>query len=136
PDGAPRADNKPLRHMEHLGRGVVAINQGEGKVFISWRLLGTDPDDIAFNLYRTSGDGKPVKVNRQPISRSTNHVDTGVDLGKPNSWFVCPVLEGQEQKASAPFKLRANAPVRPYLSIPLKTLPGHTPNDAAVGDLD
>ncbi len=25
---------------------------------------------------------------------------------------------------------------RPYLSIPLQTLPGHTPNDASVGDLD
>ena len=45
----------PPRQMEHLGRGVVAIHQGEGKVFVSWRLLGTDPDGIAFNVYRTSG---------------------------------------------------------------------------------
>jgi len=51
------ADRKPLRHMEHLGRGVVAIHQGDGKVYVGWRLLGTDPDEIAFNLYRTAGDG-------------------------------------------------------------------------------
>ena len=31
------------RQMEKLGRGVVAINQGEGKAFVSWRLLGTEP---------------------------------------------------------------------------------------------
>src|SRR5262245_60079165 len=42
----------PPRQMEDLGRGVVVIHQGGGKVFVSWRLLGPDPDDIAFNLYR------------------------------------------------------------------------------------
>ncbi len=46
------------RQMERLGRGVVAINQGSGKVFVSWRLLGTDPESIAFNLYRTAGSGE------------------------------------------------------------------------------
>ena len=34
------------RQMEKLGRGVVAIHQGGGKAFVSWRLLGTDPDAI------------------------------------------------------------------------------------------
>src|SRR5688500_10716574 len=42
------------RHMEHLGRGVVAIHQSDGKVAVSWRLLGTDPEGITFNLYRKS----------------------------------------------------------------------------------
>jgi rhamnogalacturonan endolyase len=130
------AETKPLRHMEHLGRGVVAIYQGEGKVFVSWRLLGTDPDDIAFNLYRTAGDDKPVQVNKDSITKATHHVDTGVDLSKPTAYFVRPVVAGKEQEASAPFRLPANAPARSYLAIPLQTLPGHTPNDASVGDLD
>ena len=43
------------RQMEALGRGVVAIKQEDGNVFISWRLTGTDARDIAFNLYRTCG---------------------------------------------------------------------------------
>ena len=42
------------RQMERLGRGVVAVNQGDGKVFISWRLLGNDPEATAFNLYRAA----------------------------------------------------------------------------------
>jgi rhamnogalacturonan endolyase len=42
------------RQMENLGRGVVALHQPDGKVFVSWRLLGTDPDGVAFNLYRKS----------------------------------------------------------------------------------
>jgi rhamnogalacturonan endolyase len=35
----------------------VAIHQPDGKVFVSWRLLGTDPEGIAFNLYRKSEGG-------------------------------------------------------------------------------
>jgi rhamnogalacturonan endolyase len=30
------------RQMEKLGRGVVAISQGDGKVFVDWRMLATD----------------------------------------------------------------------------------------------
>ena len=54
------------RQMENLGRGVVAVSQGDGKVYVGWRMLGTDPDDIAFNLYRTTGARDSVKLNDQP----------------------------------------------------------------------
>ncbi len=123
------------RLMENLGRGVVAVNKGDGRVFVSWRLLGTEPDDLAFNLYRTTGDGPPVRLNQEP-QKATHFEDAGVDLTRPNAYSVRPVLDGREQDTGAPFTLPANAPARPYLSIPLQTLPGHTPNDASVGDLD
>ena len=51
-------DSHAQRQMENLGRGVVAIHQGGGKVFVSWRLPGTEPEEIAFNVYRQSGDGR------------------------------------------------------------------------------
>jgi rhamnogalacturonan endolyase len=122
--------------MERLGRGLVAINHGEGKVFVGWRLLGTDPDAIAFNLYRGTDGGKPVKVNDKPIIESTSFVDTSADLAKPNAYFVRPLVNAKEQAASAPFKLTAGPPLRQYLSVPLQTLQGYSPNDASVGDLD
>jgi rhamnogalacturonan endolyase len=65
----------PPRQMERLGRGVVAINKGEGNVYVGWRLLGTDPDAIAFNLYRATNRGKPVKLNGRPITEATSFVD-------------------------------------------------------------
>jgi len=130
------ADAGAQRQMENLGRGVVAVNQGGAKVYVGWRLLGTDPDDIAFNLYRSAGDTEPVKLNKEPITGSTNFVDTGVNLGESNSYLVKPVLKGAEQASSAVFTLRANAPPRQYISIPLATPAGYTPNDASVGDLD
>jgi rhamnogalacturonan endolyase len=124
------------RQMEALGQGVVAIPKGDGTVFVGWRLLGTDPDDIAFNVYRSTAGAAPVKVNAEPLGNATNLVDTGANTKEALSYIVRPVQGGRELEASAPFRLPANAPARPYLSIPLQTLPDHTPNDASVGDLD
>ena len=123
-----------LRQMENLSRGVIAVNQG-GKVFVGWRMFGTDRDDIAFNLYRET-DGKAVKLNDKPISDATNFVDDKADLSKANAYLVRAVLNKKEQSPSAKFVLPANSEVKQYLSIPLQTPQGYTPNDASVGDLD
>lgn len=125
-----------LRQMEKLSRGVIAVNQGDGKVFIGWRMFGTDADNIAFNLYRVTENDKPVKLNDKPITEVTNYVDEQADLKKSNSYYVRPVLNKKEQEPSARFTLPANSPARQYLSVPLQTPPGYTPNDASVGDLD
>jgi rhamnogalacturonan endolyase len=123
------------RYMEKLNRGVVAVNQGDGKSFVSWRMLGTDPDAIAFNVYRTIGSGAPQKLNAVPITNSTNFVDSGVNFEQAVSYFVRPVLNGGEQALSDPFKFPAGAAALPYISIPLKPGTG-VPNDASAADLD
>jgi rhamnogalacturonan endolyase len=134
------------RYMERLGRGVVAVRTGSSQVYVGWRMLGTDPNDIAFNLYCSTGGGTADKLNSSPIAQSTNWVDNGVDLSQSNSYFVRPVLDGQELAPSTPFTLPANAPVRQYILIPLQIPAGGTTpdgvsytysaNDASVGDLD
>ncbi|HUU18540.1 MAG TPA: rhamnogalacturonan lyase [Sedimentisphaerales bacterium] len=113
------------RQMENLGRGVVAVNQGDGKVYIGWRMLGTDPDNIAFNVYRNN-----IRVNSQPITESTNLVDSDGSTGA--TYTVRIVINGSEGEPSEP----AGVWSRNYLSIPLQTPEGCTPNDASVGDLD
>src|SRR5450759_5020274 len=123
------------RVMERLSRGVVAVNEGNGKVYVSWRMLVTDPDDVAFNIYRTTGNMSAVKLNSKPITESTNYVDK-VDTTNSNSYIIKTILKGKETEASKAFVIPANAPVRQYLSIPLQTPPGYMPNDASVGDLD
>jgi rhamnogalacturonan endolyase len=113
------------RQMEMLDRGVVAVALDEGKVYVGWRLLGTEPDDIAFNVYR---DG--TKVNTEPVTNSTNLID---DNGNPDAVYtVRTIIQGQEGKASAAAKVWKQN----YISIPLKTPEGCTPNDASVADLD
>jgi rhamnogalacturonan endolyase len=125
-----------VRQMENLDRGVVAIHKSNDSVYVGWRLLGTDPDEIAFNLYRQSGTDKPVRLNKKPITESTNYEDGKLDFTKDNSYFVKVILNGKELAASQSFTIKANAPALPYLNIPLKTPQGYTPNDASVGDLD
>ncbi len=73
---APAANAR--RQMEHWERGVVAINRGQD-VFVGWRLLGTDPDRIGFNVYRVSQEGEPLRLNSRPISDSTSFVDANAD---------------------------------------------------------
>lgn len=40
------------RRMEDLGRGVVAIQKPDRSVFVSWRLLGTEPLETSFKIGR------------------------------------------------------------------------------------
>src|SRR5690606_17613038 len=110
--------------------------RGDGDVFLSWRWLATDPDNVAFNVYRQRGDNEPVRVNSQPIAGSTCIVDEGVDLTEPATWFV-RALRGDEafpadRAATAP----ANTPANPYLSVPIQTPDGYHATDCSVGALD
>ena len=131
-----QSQKRSLRQMENLGRGVIAVNQGGGKVFVGWRLFGTDPENIAFNLYRAEDNGKPVKLNDKPIADVTNFVDEKADLKKSNAYFVRSVINKKEVEPSAKFVLAANSEVKQYLSVPLQTPERYAPNDASVGDLD
>jgi rhamnogalacturonan endolyase len=124
------------RQMENLGRGLVAIQQSERKVFLSWRFLGTEPDEVAFNVYRARGNGESVKLTREPIKSATCFTDESAKLDEPAAYFVRAVLNGTEQKPGASFKFPANAPARPYLAVALKLPPGYSANDGSVGDLD
>ncbi|CAN5460692.1 rhamnogalacturonan lyase [soil metagenome] len=133
---AANAQNLKLRQMEKLSRGVVAVNEGNGKVFVGWRMFGTDPDTVAFNLYRETDGGKTQKLNDKPIGDVTFFIDEKADLAKSNAYFVRPILNKKEQGPGAKFVLKADTPVRQYLSIPLQTPVGYSPNDASVGDLD
>ncbi len=121
------------QQMEFLNRGVYAINQGNGKAFVSWRLLGTESNDLAFNLYRTTGN-KTSKLNKQPLAVATHFIDETLDTTKVNTYIVKAIEKGKEQKADKGFTLNPNS--KSYLSIALKTPTGYAPNDASVGDVD
>jgi rhamnogalacturonan endolyase len=79
---------------EKLDRAVVAVPAGPGKVHIGWRLLQSDAPNAAFNVYRRTGGGKPVKLNAQPITKTTDFTDESAPSGAEYSVdtdFVVPV---------------------------------------------
>lgn len=127
---------KAQRQMENLGRGIVAVYKGNDSVYLGWRMLGTDPEDIAFNVYRKTGKNPAVRINSAPVTKTTDFVDTRVDLDLANSYTVKAIIRGKEQEECKPFVLPANAAVRQYQTVNLKTPAGYKPNDVSAGDLD
>jgi len=124
------------RQMESLGRGLVALYEGEGQVFLSWRLLGTDPEGVAFHVYRQVGDQPPLRRTDAPRSGPTWFRDQGVDPASGVSYFIRPVVQGIEGSPSTRARLPTDGVPRPYLSVPIQPPEGYHANDCSVGDLD
>lgn len=111
-----------------------------GKVLVSWRLLPTDPKDVAFDLYRTV-DGVEAKVNTEPIVGVTNYRDLGANRKKDNTYRL--TYAGKtETLGTYTFTKERLSKGYPYISIPLTpTTDIHTDyqyeaNDVSVGDVD
>jgi rhamnogalacturonan endolyase len=121
--------------MENIDRGVVAVNVGNSSVYVGWRFLGTDPSNIAFNVYRNS-----TLINSNPITNSSNYIDTNGD--RYASYSVRSVVNGVEQDSSASVDVWNEQ----YLAVDLQRPTGGTtpdgvsydysPNDLSVADLD
>jgi len=122
------------RQMEYLNRGVVAVPDGQGNIFVSWRLLVTDDDKAGFNVYRSINKEKATRLTKTPIAAFTHFLDEKTDSTKAYTYYVIPVVNTKEQTESEKFTVPALA--KTYLSIPLRTPPGYSANDASVGDLD
>jgi rhamnogalacturonan endolyase len=96
----------PKRQIESLDRGIVAVRTTPEDVFISWRLLGTDPEKTGFNLYRGN-----QKLNKKQLFL-TNYTDK---TSENKTYTVRPVIKGKEQKEIAACTVWS----RDYLKIPL-----------------
>ncbi len=129
----PNYDLSKLKR-EKLGRGVIAVRQSSGEVFVTWRYLSSDAMDTAFNVYR---DGK--QINDKPVKDVTFFID------KNKSGGVYSVKPVGVDEHSISWTLPENAPVG-YVHIPLeKPADGVTPtgnsytyaaSKASIGDVD
>jgi rhamnogalacturonan endolyase len=124
----------PARQVERLDRGLTSVHTGSGNL-VSWRWLATDPNDVAFNVYRGG-----TRLNSSPLTTSTNYLDAGA----PDSadYTVRAVVNGTEQAPSEhALQFRTGYKDVPISPPPGGTSPGNSPytyeaNDASVGDLD
>ncbi|MBN2105614.1 silent information regulator protein Sir2 [bacterium] len=125
------------RVEEKLGRGLVAVHFAKDRVYLSWRLLKEDPTTIAFNIYRSISGGKPIKLNTEPITRTTDFVDTTADLDQKNCWQLVSVLDRIEGKTLAKTTLAAGSLIRQYQSFLLKKdVKGRGVHKIGIGDLN
>ena len=116
--------------MERLDRGVVALPAEQKGIFVSWRLLGTEPKETTFDLLR---DGETIAKGL----KVTNFTD--VEGTVQNHYRV--VTNGSNKESSADVSPWKDL----YTSIALDRPKGgmldgrrydYTPNDCSVGDVD
>ncbi|MEV0178907.1 rhamnogalacturonan lyase [Streptomyces sp. NPDC050625] len=122
------------RQVEALDRGVVSVHTDSGNL-VSWRWLGTDPEDVSFNVYRAG-----TKVNSAPVTGSTDYFHSGAPAQA--DYTVRAIVNGVEQADSVhAIQFRTG-----YKDVPITPPAGGTTpdgvtytyeaNDASVGDLD
>ncbi|MFD6321617.1 rhamnogalacturonan lyase [Streptomyces sp. NPDC058442] len=132
--GTGTAEAATARQVERLDRGLVSVYNGSGNL-VSWRWLGTDPDNVSFNVYRAG-----TKVNSSPVTGSTTFFHSGAPSHA--DYTVRAVVNGVEQGDSVhAVQFRGG-----YKDVPLSPPAGGTTpdgvsytyeaNDASVGDLD
>ena len=93
---------------EKPDRGVVAVRQPDGKVFISWRILHDDQRNEPFDIYRNG-----EKLNKEPLTKNGSFFIDEDPL--PEN----AVYEVKGGCANGHFTLYKNAPIG-YLPITLQ----------------
>ena len=119
------------RPAEPMDRGVAAVQTKEG-AHVGWRLLKSDPADIAFDVYRTAG-GKRAKLNAAPVRQTTDFADTNAfDAAAEYTVEPAAGFGGAAQTAHA---VALAASKMPYIRIPL-SVTNATVQKVGIGDLD
>jgi len=112
------------RQMEYLTRGLVAVKSGDN-IFLSWRKFATDTGDVSYNIFRDDS-----LINELPITGISNYVDTSGTLG--SIYYVETLFDSTKKEISNPVTVWENN----FITLPLQTPSGYSPNDGSVGDLD
>jgi fibronectin type 3 domain-containing protein/lysophospholipase L1-like esterase len=122
------------RQAERLDRSPVAVATDDG-VYVGWRMLGDDPDDVAFHVYR---DGE--RITDEPVTGATNLVDPEGTSGA--TYRVATVSDGIEHWATAEIGVWDGQTLDVPLDKPADAYTkdgqpySYRANDASVGDVD
>ena len=137
----PIHEQKPLvkgwatqKVTEKFNRGLTVRQTAPGTVYLSWRLLAEDPPQTAFNLYREESGKKAVRINKKPLSQTTDFVDQLPGKQVTANYFVCPIVGGKELKASEKVSISLTTDFKNYTSIKLQGK--YKPQRIALADLN
>jgi rhamnogalacturonan endolyase len=107
---------------ENIDRGIVALTIDGTHAYIGWRLLKTDPEDVAFNVYRKEvGSAEFNKINSEPVKLTTDYTDGSVKAGMAYRYRIKAIINGVEIDSpgeGSVFMLTGN---QPYYSVMLNT---------------
>lgn len=122
------------RTVEKLNRGLVALRLNQNQVYINWRMLGTEPTNVSYNLYC-----KDQKVAGSPFTSTTNFIH---QITTNENYYIRAIINDVEQPASENATVWDNQ----YLDIPMQIPAGGTTpdnrnytynvGDCSTGDVD
>ena len=124
--------------IEKLDRGLVAIEQADDSIFISWRLLESDPEDSVFSLtfryegsdvHQTAVLGDCTNYIYEIPSNEIPDKDVFYELFRSSTDNTAKMLVGKGRISLTP----SNKP-KPYISIPLNG--DYDFQKVGIGDLD
>ena len=114
----------PVLGVEKLGRGLVALELEDGSVFLSWRLLDTDDEDITFEIKRRSS-GPGIDLTEGKPYKPTNFTDKTVGRDTIGKTCIYELYEAGRKPNSIKSELLDKVSItpagkgKPYISIAL-----------------
>lgn len=116
----------------------VNATTGISSALISWRLLKTDPANVAFDIYKSEDGGAEVKLNEAPITNATSWSDENIDKDKSNTYRVTLANQTEtlcEYTFTSDMARKFYREIRLNVNVPDASLT-YSPDDIQVGDLD
>ena len=142
--------NYAILSTEKLDRGVVAVRQPDGKVFVSWRILRDDLKGESFDVYRNG-----IKLNKTPLTDGGSFFIDENPLAEDATYEIkggaaCGQFTLCQDAPIGYFPIKLNKPEGGKVpTIQLQQRPGnngwrwhdtgeyaYTANDATVADVD
>ena len=128
---------------EILDRGLIAMEREDGSVYLGWRLLAADPQDIAFQVRRRSdvkADKKSTLLTNAGPHRLTNLVDKKPIIGSSGKTLIyelytyCWTSSSPSYEKVGQVSITLTGRSKPYLSVPLQG--DYDFQKVGIGDLD
>ena len=111
---------------------------GIASALISWRLLKTDPSNVAFDIYKSVDGETEVKLNEEPISNTTSWVDADIDVSKTNVYRVTLANQAEtlcDYTFTSEMAEKFYHEIRLDMNVPDASIT-YSPDDIQLGDLD
>jgi rhamnogalacturonan endolyase len=126
----------PVLNAADAPAGVFAARTGETAVYIGWRLNSQKPT-IGYNVYRKESSEKTfAKLNKAPITTSTNYTDTTAAPGKAYQYQVCAAGEGNPDGPPRTVTV-GGRPLGHNVCLRIgNIMPGTSRSKAKAGDID
>ena len=111
---------------------------GIASALISWRLLKTDPSNVAFDIYKSVDGETEIKLNEEPIFYTTSWVDADIDISKTNVYRVTLANQAEtlcDYTFTSEMAEKFYHEIKLNMNVPDASIT-YSPDDIQLGDLD